>query len=415
MPMLAVFLLCRKRGLLLPLAIVLFFAAVYTLFATQSRAPVIALLLAVVLGIGTLLVSAKRHRWAIGTTVGFGAFLTLLAITQLSPPQIFFLRRFESVAVDAKIRMDHWRNSLKLRDNTVATQIFGMGLGSYPLLHQLRSTSEPRSARYMFGSDGSGSYLTMWSGEPLYMGQSSPVSPHLRYTLSMRVRTSEPNASVAVVWCELWLLTSQNCISKHFALHPVTDRWTTVSDMLESGTTGGSVSVLGMKLPRPTRFTFFVSNAAHSGVDFGSISVKDSQGREVLQNGDFRAGGDEWFWAEDDHLAWHTKNLAVSVLLEQGWLGIVAMGGLLLYSCNELRRQVVQRDPISPILVASMTGFLVTAVTVSTFDEPRLALMFYLLCFMIIFRPSESATESRRSTIVSPWRSIIGCVHSPPE
>jgi hypothetical protein len=145
-----------------------------------------------------------------------------------------------------------------------------------------------------------------------------------------------------------------------------------------------------MKIRRPTRFTFFVSNAGRSGVDFGSISVKDPQGHEVIQNGDFRAGGDEWFWAEDDHLAWHVKNLAVSVLLEQGWLGILAIGGLLLYTCNELRRQVVRRNPLSPIFIACMTGFLVTAVTVSTFDEPRLALMFYLLCFMIIFRPPES-------------------------
>ena len=383
-PMLAVLLLRPKHWLFGPLAGVLFLAAVYTLFATQSRAPVIALFVSAVLGFGALLAISKRHRWMVGTGIAAGAVLTLFVTTKLTIPQIYFLQRFETVTADAQGRFDHWRNSLQLRDDTIAAKIFGMGLGSFPLLHQLRSTSEPRSARYMFRSDGSHTFLTMWSGEPLYMGQSAPVIPHSRYELSMSVRTSEPNASVAVLWCELWLLTSQNCISKTFTLQPVIHRWTTLSAVLDSGGTGAPLRAFGINVARPTRFTFFVSNAAHSGVDFGPISVKDSQGREVVRNGDFHAGSDEWFWAEDDHLAWHVKNLAVSVLLEQGWLGILALGALLVYTCNELRRQVARKDPMAPILLACMTGFLVTAVTVSTFDEPRLALMFYLLCFMII-------------------------------
>ena len=383
-PMLAVLLLHPKRWRFLLLAIILFLTALYTLVAMQSRAPVIALLVAAVLGSGALLAITKRHRLMIGTIAVSGAALVLFALTELNLPQIYFLQRFETVAADARERMDHWRNSLQLRDNTTAAQIFGMGLGSFPLLHQLRTTSEPRSAHYMFRSDGSDQMLTMWSGEPLYMGQSAPVVPHSRYELSMKVRTSEPNASVAVLWCELWLLTSQNCISKNFTLEPATGRWLTLSATLDSGSTGEPLSAFGIKVARPTRFTFVVSNASHSGVDFGSISVKDTQGRELLQNGDFRAGADEWFWAEDDHLAWHVKNLGISVLLEQGWLGIFALGALLLYTCIELWRQVARKDPVAPILVACMTGFLVTAVTVSTFDEPRLALMFYLLCFMII-------------------------------
>ncbi len=388
-PMLAVLMLNRQRWRLLPLGVVLLLAALYTLFATQSRAPAVALVVECGAALIAVLVISKRHRWLIGTIVTSGALLAALAISQASIPRVSFIQRFAGTEGDAQTRLTHWRNALHLRDDTVAAGIFGMGLGSYPLLHQVRST-EPHAARYMFRSDGSGSWLTMWSGQALYMGQSVPIAPHTRYHVSMKVRTADANASVVILWCELWLLSSQNCLSKDFQLQPTTDAWTTLSTNLDSGDVGRPLSMLGMRLQRPMRFTFFVSNAARSGVDFGLVSVRNAQNREMVRNGDFRQGGDEWFWAEDDHLAWHVKNLAVAVLLEQGWLGIVAIGSLLLYTLAELWRQVVRGDPLSPILVASMTGFVITAVTVSTFDEPRLALMFYLLCFTIVWGSQSS-------------------------
>jgi hypothetical protein len=383
-PMIAVLLLFRSRPVLLPLAAILLVASLYTLVATQSRGPAIALVIASIAGLLALLTTGKRHGpAAIVTLVCIGA-VTMLTASSPGFAKIPFVQRFEDVVPDARIRLDHWRNALALRDDTITARIFGMGLGSFPVLHWLRATKEPRSARYIFAADKTGGFLKMWSGENLYMGQAITIVPHSDYSLTVKLRTAEPKAGVVVLWCELWLLTSQNCTSNSFQPQPSANQWQTLTGTIHAGEAGTAKSLLGMKIPPPARLTFFVSNADHDGVDIGGVSVKDSLGRELVENGNFGEGSDHWFWAEDDHLPWHIKNLAVGVLFEQGWLGVLAVGSLLLYTCAMLGRQIARKDPLSPIFAASLTGFMVTAVTVSTFDAPRLSLMFYLLCFVII-------------------------------
>jgi hypothetical protein len=114
------------------------------------------------------------------------------------------------------------------------------------------------------------------------------------------------------------------------------------------------------------------------------LSLKDETDRELLRNGDFSRGNDNWFWTVDQHLQWHTKNLPVNILFDQGWLGLAAVGFLLGITLMRLVREVSEGNSLSAVYLASLTGFLVSGVTVSTFDQPRLTLAFYLLCFASI-------------------------------
>jgi hypothetical protein len=389
-PLVAALLLTRRRWLAVPAMMCVFAGALYTLLATQSRGPVFALAFALVVGIIALLaISAKRGIAAALLLIVVGA-MTTAAASAVSLTNIPFVQRFAGIGPDALVRVNHWQRSLALRDESITSEIFGMGLGSFPLLHQLRARAEPRSGRYMFTRSGSETFLRMWSGENLYMGQSVPLLPNGDYRISMRARSLEPDATVTFVACELWLLTSQNCTGTGFHLQPSPSRWTEYSGSFHTSDTGTPKKLAGMTFAPPTRLTFFVSQAAKAGVDVAYISLKDPRGRELIRNGSFADGADHWFWTEDNHLAWHVKNLAVAVLLEQGWLGIAALGALLGYVYMTLIRQLARRDPMSPIFAASMTGFAVTAITVSSFDAPRLTLMFYLICFVIVSgsRPS---------------------------
>ena len=68
-----------------------------------------------------------------------------------------------------------------------------------------------------------------------------------------------------------------------------------------------------------------------------------------------------------------------------------ALAALLALTLAALARQIAAGDRLAAVLLASLTGFLVTGMTVSTFDQPRLVLMFYILCLTIILRPAKAA------------------------
>jgi hypothetical protein len=64
-------------------------------------------------------------------------------------------------------------------------------------------------------------------------------------------------------------------------------------------------------------------------IDVDNVALLDDSGRNLVRNGDFSKGMQRWFFSTDSHLAWHTKNLFVHVLFEQGWFGLGAFVVLL--------------------------------------------------------------------------------------
>jgi hypothetical protein len=260
-----------------------------------------------------------------------------------------------------------------------------MGLGSFPALHQQRSTQEPRATRYQFVSDGTNHFLSLWPGQSLYMGQAVSAKQNATYHFSAKIRTSETNASFTVAWCELWMLSSANCTWDSFPLKMPPGQWQTWARTIETKQVGSGRKLAGLFIPRPTRLTFFVGGPQTTRIDVTELSLKDGNDSELLRNGNFSHSSDHWFWAVDQHLQWHIKNLAVGILFDQGWLGLAAVGFLLWITLARLVRDIGDGNPMSAVFLASLTGFLVSGMAVSTFDQPRLSLAFYLLCFASIF------------------------------
>jgi len=132
---------------------------------------------------------------------------------------------------------------------------------------------------------------------------------------------------------------------------------------------------------RPTELSLF-NPVRDSVVDVDDVSLTDAQGRELIHNGDFSAGGDYWFFKTHNHLPWHIKNLAVAILFEQGWLGLLTLTALLAGLLLPLLRATWHGDLFASVLLAAVSGFLVVSVVASLFDNPRLTTLFFTLLFV---------------------------------
>jgi hypothetical protein len=391
-----------RRRCWIPAAIGLSIVATYTVIAAAARGPVIAVVIAFGAGVlGLAATGAHRRRSLLAAALGFSALILAAPIALSRLPQIAFVQRFAQTQQDASTRLRHWRNSLALRDSSIKVQLLGMGLGSFPMFHQARSTNEDRAARYSF-TDAPRRSLKLWSGGALlYTGQIIAIKPATDYQFRAQVRTAEPNALLTVNLCEIWLLTSRHCSTANLSLQAAPDRWQILSQTIPSESVGAPNSHLGFVAQPRTWLTLFARDAPLGGIEISEISLKDMQGYEVIRNGDFRDGADNWFWTSDRDLPWHTLDLWVQVLFDQGWLGVLALGFLVALTVTALIRQIVRGNLLSAVLLAAITGFMVTGVTVSIFDQPRLALMFYLLCFTALSKsmpPIRNAIHANKST-----------------
>ncbi len=394
-PFVGLLLIHPKWFRLAPLTGMLAALSAYTLIAAQSRSPVIAVALGV--GIGLLaLLATRSHRRRAAAALLLGVALAALVAVAALPflAQTSIGQRFSQSREDAAVRLHYWRYDLSLRDHTFFARAFGMGVGSFPAIHLQRSIIEPRATHYEFVSTPDGHFLTLWPSIALYTDQIVTATQNSDYRFSMKLRTLEPHASISVLWCEVWMLTSANCTNNSTEIRPPDGQWQTWTTTIHTGQVGSGRHVGGWLFERPTKFILYTSNAQSTRIDVTDLSLRDVQGRELLRNGDFARGADHWFWSEDGHWQWHTANLAVNILFDQGWLGLFAVAMLLIITLARLASQIGRDDPLSAIYLAAIIGFVVTGMTVSTFDQPRLALAFYLLCFAVLVRDPWRGEQS---------------------
>ena len=86
-------------------------------------------------------------------------------------------------------------------------------------------------------------------------------------------------------------------------------------------------------------------------------------------------------------MPWHIKNFYIHTYFEQGWLGAVAMGLLLLYAAWRMAGSAWHGRVDAAVFLAALTGALVVGVFDSLFDVPKLQLLFMLLLAAGLLRP----------------------------
>ena len=323
------------------------------------------------------------------TVAGAIAFATAIPVAS----SYYLGTRFATVGDDFALRLRHWDEALAMMDGTAATSAFGMGLGRYPDAYAWNNTHGELPGSYSYlREDGGNQFLRLGApqyangyGEVLRMLQHVDLGAGRTYRLALDVRSAGPGAALALALCERWLLYPQNCVAAPLRLGGADGAWQHYDLEWEVGALGAGGGTPGA----PVQLE--LANVGSGAVlDIDRLSLRTAAGDELIRNGGFEQGNDHWFFSSDrNHFPWHVKNFAVNTYFEQGWLGVAAMGLLLLYALGELALRGLHGEAPAAVYLAALAGFLVVGLFDSLFDVPRLALAFYLVLFAAMMRPLE--------------------------
>ena len=306
------------------------------------------------------------------------AFLSFSVVAVIAIPATVGTRmveRFSTSSADADVRWMHWEEALRLMGPDWEDYAFGMGLGSFPALYFRRGMGPETRASYRYLADATQTWLELGSGD-FNLTQKVPVKPAAKYNLSLRTRAKEPDGRVTVKLCPKLILFSDrytpDCLEFTFKSEPPGD-WVVQGISFDSGS-------LGKNAPLDWPITLMLHNdSGEHVIDITDIHLTDSLGEAVV-NGNFAAGGDRWILISDfEHLAWHIKNLYLEVFFESGAGGLVvflfAMSAALTNAIRAVRRQGL----IGAGIAGSLVAFALVGLTGSLLDNPRPALLFFIL------------------------------------
>jgi glycopeptide antibiotics resistance protein len=355
-------------------------AATYALMVTFSRAAMAAFVVAVaiVLGARMLARAPRLPRWA--WPAGLAALMLLIAVPVARGP--FAQARAEATESDFSLRLHHWTEALSLRPGGVVTELFGAGLGRFPELHYWWHDTESRTGIFHLGREARGPFLRLGSGDPVYVEQFVAVAPGHDYTLQLDVRSALPGAEIEVSLCEKWLLTSFDCVRRSVASAALPNEWKTVTVQFNSAMLGGRPWYAA----RPVKLALHNPKQAQA-FDVANLRFQDTAGHARVDNGDFSAGMDHWFFSADKHLPWHAKSMPIDIWFDLGWLGVAALAALFSLACVRAARAALAGDLRAAGALAALAGFGIVGLFDSLIDTPRFLLLLLGLCALAAGTP----------------------------
>ena len=333
------------------------------------------------------------RRWQAGA---LAALLAASMVIAMFSGGAYMSDRLAAVQTDEDDRLAHWRRSINLVHGESATW-WGIGLGRYLDSYAVAATDRQRPGDLrIVDADGTpvmrlytGSHVQGW-GEMLRLSQRT-ARPQGKVTVRLKLRGAPGSAAHAEI-CVKHLLYDMQCqtAGARLPLAPkpaegapqgaeAAPAWQTLQLVLS----GPPLVADAWFLPRVTTFSLASENA-RAGLDIAGVSATDAQGRELLTNGNFGAGGARWFFSSDRyHLPWHAKNMVLHLFVEQGLFGVLTMGLTLLCALAVCLVRV-RRLPLAPALVGALAGGWTVGMIDSVLDMPRLALLLLLLTTIAI-------------------------------
>jgi len=282
--------------------------------------------------------------------------------------------RFATMEKDAVTRVSHWQKAIDI----VLQQgdpVFGVGPGLFPSTFFWHSNILTRPSTYTFTTENRNIFLQLGGGGLLYFEQPVAVEPKQHYVLTMDLRSQTQAAAITASVCEKALLYSFNCTGQIIQLDKVpAGQWGRYTIELFTDKFNRSNS----RIKRPVKLSLY-NGQPGTVIAIDNISLKSSNGSELVNNGDFSDGMFHWFFSIDDHLYWHIENLYVHVFFEQGWFGLscfIALAGYLLIRGSA---RAWHGDSFSLFLCISLGVFLILGILNTLTDEPRIAFLFYFL------------------------------------
>lgn len=345
------------------LGLLLLLFATYATMVTYSRNGYAALLVAALVVLGAAIArpkGLKRPRVVALVVVGL---MTAVAAPVLLGP--YAGQRLASIGRDQSIRWAHWQDALRMRDDDWPTEVFGVGLGSFPAMHYWRSAEPVHAAAYDLGSDATGTFLRLGRGAPVYIEQWVDVQAGQRYRLSLDVR-SAGSATLGVALCQKWMLTSGSCDGATIDASAAPPGWHRVSVSLSTE----RWAPRAWYRERPVKLAIYSAGGA-STIDVDNVHLDTEAGSPLLANSDFSAGLDHWFFSTDVDPPWHIHSMPVTILFEQGWLGALAWSAAIGLAVGTATKRVWRGDSLAAPVLAALLAMLVSGLLNTLIDAPR--------------------------------------------
>ena len=355
--------------------VALLLASTYGLMATVSRNGFPAYAVACSIGLIATLAGESGKTKRIATAAVLAAAMLTVAIPIFKGG--FAQQRMSQVGHDLNIRTAHWRDGLAMRDDEMMTELFGMGVGRYPETHYWRSREKSHASAHGLGVDGENVFLRIVPGNTLYVEQIVEIEPKHQYRLSLDLRSPTKGATAGIALCEKSLLTSSQCATwQSTSKISQPGQWQHFEQTINSAELGQGAWLT----KRPIKLSFYTN--WNGTIDIDNIRLTTSSGSGILSNGDFSDGMDHWYFATDEHLAWHMKSMPLAILFDQGWFGLLAFGSIFAVVLHRAVRATWSGDVVSGTLLAAICGFLVVAIFDTLIDAPR---FLFLLVTLALF------------------------------
>jgi VanZ family protein len=375
-----IWLIVNTPGLLVRvLGGILLILTTYAMMVTYSRNGYAALLVvALVMWAAPLIRTADRGAGTSWRKGMVGLVLIALMAAAAIPVLLgsFAQQRLAQVEADFATRLAHWKDALGMRDDNWLTMVLGVGLGRYPATHYWRSAETIKAASYGLARDKSVDYLRLGTGSPVYVEQVVDISAGQRYRWSLNVRSTAP-AALGIALCEKWMLTSASCQIERINANAVPGQWQKVGATLSTETW----TPRSWPRNRIVKFSLF-SSAGPGVIEVTDVQLETEDSTPLLHNGNFSQGLDRWFFSADVDPPWHIHSLPVTVLFEQGWLGLLALAAVWATAASLAFIRTMRADPIAPALLAALLAFTLLGMFNSLVDAPRILLLILFLAWL---------------------------------
>ena len=303
----------------------------------------------------------------------------------------FMRQRLSSSEQDLGGRLQHWREAVSvLRDP--GEVLFGRGLGRFPATYSQTVVGRDMPGRLRIVDGSAGSYLSVhgMTGSARHavdLLQRVPVADN-SFLLEMDVRTSE-DAILDVGVCRKHLLYDAACARTRLEVAAGGDRWRRVLAPLATEQ---------LAAPWWWRFSGFFAlrlEGPAQAVDIDNVSLRNTAGDNLIDNGSFASGLAHWFFAGRHYFVpWHVDNLLLELLIEQGVLGLLLFMGLLVMAVANLVSGRGRGHWLAPYLLAALIAALAIGVFVSLLDMPRTAFLFFLLVVVALLIDGRGSSSS---------------------
>jgi hypothetical protein len=310
----------------------------------------------------------------------------------------YMSERFSTSAQDMDGRQAHWKIGLDML-HTPADWWLGKGLGRFPANYFLEGNLQEHPGDYRLRTEDHNQFVTIAGGLHINgWGEIFRVSqrisePGVAAILTAKVR-AEKDVQLHFEVCEKHLLYNQNCIGAQSNVKGTPGVW----QPIKLGLSGQAPTRGDWFAPRLIVFSMAMDSRG-GAADIDNLGLMHPDGRQLLANGEFSDGLENWFSSSDrHHLPWHIKSILMNVLFDQGLVGLSLWSLVVALALWRVSFGTGRGHALAPALAASLTGFLVVGMFDSLLDAPRLAWLFYFLLLMTFSlrrqRPSLSKTQT---------------------